>query len=148
MTSLPHTRAVPARDRDLLDADNYLTDPLLDTLWGWFNKALEEKVDPQMVFVKLVNVVSTSLPYHQHGPLFTYLDMMGFDVNTCLLFTIRRGDLIEISFLVIRWIFWGGQRPATLPRGILRYFPRVPGSSRTSQMNMHLGLPVLSCHQA
>ena len=64
-STLPHALAVPARDRDLLGADSYLTDPHLDVLWCWFYKALVEKVDPQMMFVKLVNMVS--LPYRHDG---------------------------------------------------------------------------------
>jgi len=55
---LPSARAVPARDRDLLDADSHLTDPQLDILWAWFFRALEEKEDSQIMFVKLVNVVT------------------------------------------------------------------------------------------
>ncbi|KAF8464694.1 hypothetical protein BDZ91DRAFT_729650 [Kalaharituber pfeilii] len=49
------------RDRDLMDADDYLTDTKLDSLWDWYCAANRQKMDPQMIFVKLVN--STRKPY-------------------------------------------------------------------------------------
>ncbi|KAF8460743.1 hypothetical protein BDZ91DRAFT_413421 [Kalaharituber pfeilii] len=45
----------PQRDRDLLDADSYLTDAQLDSLWDWFCAASHERMDLQFIFVKLVN---------------------------------------------------------------------------------------------
>ncbi|KAF8475497.1 hypothetical protein BDZ91DRAFT_709766, partial [Kalaharituber pfeilii] len=43
------------RDWDLMDADDYLSESKLDSLWEWFCAANEEKLDLQMIFVKLVN---------------------------------------------------------------------------------------------
>ncbi|KAF8466021.1 hypothetical protein BDZ91DRAFT_217867 [Kalaharituber pfeilii] len=45
------------RDRDLLVADEVLTERSLDTLWDWFRAAYKDNVDPQMIFVKIVNSV-------------------------------------------------------------------------------------------
>ncbi|KAF8457040.1 hypothetical protein BDZ91DRAFT_767322 [Kalaharituber pfeilii] len=44
-----------ARDRDLLSSDTYLTDTALDQLWDWFCNANMKQMDPQFIFVKLVN---------------------------------------------------------------------------------------------
>ena len=51
---------VPARDRDrdLLEADEVLDDEFLDNLWNRFDKALDDHVDRQLVFVKMVNSVN------------------------------------------------------------------------------------------
>ncbi|KAF8453557.1 hypothetical protein BDZ91DRAFT_686781 [Kalaharituber pfeilii] len=45
------------RDPDLIQPDNYLTDGKLDKLWDWFGGAIQNKTDPQLIFVKLVNSV-------------------------------------------------------------------------------------------
>ncbi|KAF8451588.1 hypothetical protein BDZ91DRAFT_686911 [Kalaharituber pfeilii] len=45
------------RDRDLLVADEVLTERALDTLWDWFRVAHKDNIDPQMIFVKIVNSV-------------------------------------------------------------------------------------------
>ena len=99
-----------------------------------------------MIFVKLVNVVSLlSLV----GLLSMYTGMIGCDVNTCPLFAVRRDDCIVVSFPLIYWGFLGGQRPVTLPEGFYDTFAGyIPSSSQTSQINMDMGLPILSCHQA
>ncbi|KAF8462259.1 hypothetical protein BDZ91DRAFT_765241 [Kalaharituber pfeilii] len=55
MAQLPIGDRFPQRDRDLMDADDYLSESKLDSLWEWFCAANEEKLDPQMIFVKLVN---------------------------------------------------------------------------------------------
>ncbi|KAF8465657.1 hypothetical protein BDZ91DRAFT_697017 [Kalaharituber pfeilii] len=57
------------RDHDLLEPDNFLTDAQLDTLWDWFCLANREKVDPQMVFVKLVNSVRKQYRKQQLAPM-------------------------------------------------------------------------------
>ncbi|KAF8464693.1 hypothetical protein BDZ91DRAFT_783587 [Kalaharituber pfeilii] len=55
---------VPQRDRDLMDADDYLTDTKLDSLWDWYCAANRQKMDPQMIFIKLVN--SARKPYRDN----------------------------------------------------------------------------------
>ncbi|KAF8450065.1 hypothetical protein BDZ91DRAFT_786897 [Kalaharituber pfeilii] len=48
---------VPQRDRDLMEADDFLPDSKLDSLWEWFCAASQDNMDPQMIFIKLVNTV-------------------------------------------------------------------------------------------
>ena len=47
--------AASTRDRDLISTDEYLKDDTLDNLWTWFCK---DGVDPQLVFVKIINSVN------------------------------------------------------------------------------------------
>ena len=47
------------RDRDLISADEFLTDNVLDELWTWFCSIGKDRTDPQLVFVKMINSVST-----------------------------------------------------------------------------------------
>ena len=51
------------RDRDLLSADKFLTEDALDELWTWFCGAAKDGVDPQLVFVKMINSVCSHLVY-------------------------------------------------------------------------------------
>ncbi|KAF8461547.1 hypothetical protein BDZ91DRAFT_313147 [Kalaharituber pfeilii] len=56
------------RDRDLPQCDDFLTDPMLDSLWDWFCTAMNKSTDPQLVFVKLINSVCASfLPFSGFG---------------------------------------------------------------------------------
>ncbi|KAF8462109.1 hypothetical protein BDZ91DRAFT_797385 [Kalaharituber pfeilii] len=52
------------RDRDLMEADDYLTESKLDSLWTWFSAANRNMMDLQMIFVKLVN--SVRKPYRDN----------------------------------------------------------------------------------
>ena len=47
------------RDRELLEPDEIQDDETLDYLWSSFDKALNhDKLNPEIVFVKMVNSVS------------------------------------------------------------------------------------------
>ena len=50
----------PARDVDLLDTDQFLLNEELDELWEWFFTASAEGMDPELVFVKLINSVGAN----------------------------------------------------------------------------------------
>jgi len=50
----------PARDVALLDTDQFLPNEELDELWEWFFTASAEGMDPELVFVKLINSVGTN----------------------------------------------------------------------------------------
>ncbi|KAF8419106.1 hypothetical protein EV426DRAFT_567771 [Tirmania nivea] len=52
------------RDRDLISTDEFLTDDILDEIWTWFRGATKDWVDPQLVFVKMIN--SARKPYVDH----------------------------------------------------------------------------------
>lgn len=56
----------PARDVALLDTDQFLPNEELDELWEWFFTASAEGMDPELVFVKLIN--SARNPYRHHIP--------------------------------------------------------------------------------
>lgn len=56
----------PARDVDLLDSDQFLSAEELDELWEWFYTANAESLDPELMFVKIIN--SARNPYRQHIP--------------------------------------------------------------------------------
>ncbi|RPB27937.1 hypothetical protein L211DRAFT_474815 [Terfezia boudieri ATCC MYA-4762] len=56
----------PARDIDLLDTDQFLSNEELDELWDWFFAASAEGMDAELVFVKLIN--SARNPYRHNIP--------------------------------------------------------------------------------
>ena len=53
------------RDRDLIPTDEHLTDDTLDDLWTWLFNASTSRdgVDPQLVFVKIINSVKIYISY-------------------------------------------------------------------------------------
>ncbi|KAF8419104.1 hypothetical protein EV426DRAFT_720195 [Tirmania nivea] len=59
-----HASATRTRDKDLILTDRFLTDDVLDELWAWFCDAAQDGVDPQLMFVKMVN--SARKPYVDH----------------------------------------------------------------------------------
>jgi len=58
-TSASSAKCTSTRDRDLIPTDELLTDDALDELWAWFCGAAKDGIDLQLIFVKLVNSVST-----------------------------------------------------------------------------------------
>lgn len=52
----------PPRDPSLLDADQFLSGDDLDELWEWFHTAHADNIDPELVFVKLINSVRNPPP--------------------------------------------------------------------------------------
>jgi len=57
--SVPSATHTSTRDRDLIPSDELLTDDALDELWVWFCGAAKDGTDLQLVFVKLINSVSS-----------------------------------------------------------------------------------------
>ena len=64
----PDGKMTTDRDKDLLFSDAYLTEAALDDLWHWYRGATKDGLDPQMIFVKMVNAVSSPcLPHLNIG---------------------------------------------------------------------------------
>lgn len=64
--SKPSSSTTPGssiRDRDLISTDEHLTNDTLDDLWTWYQSATKDGVDPQLVFVKLINSVNIFLMF-------------------------------------------------------------------------------------
>jgi len=64
-TSASSATHTSTRDRDLISSDELLTDDALDELWAWFCGAAKDGTDLQLVFVKLINSVSSYLTFTQ-----------------------------------------------------------------------------------
>ena len=54
----------PPRDVDLLESDQFLPAGELDELWEWFYNAFNDNIDPELIFVKIINSVRHPYPLH------------------------------------------------------------------------------------
>ncbi|KAF8453558.1 hypothetical protein BDZ91DRAFT_802235 [Kalaharituber pfeilii] len=84
----PSPDSVPksGRDSDLIQPDNYLTNGKLDELWDWYSGAIQNKMDSQLIFVKLIN----SVQFNLLSSTSVSVPLRMLELIICFLFQVRK----------------------------------------------------------